>query len=72
LSTHGENAISELQEIMITSAYGDIKNACAEAIKSIQADSNVEAHEISTNDGNSTTDVIAKDQKNSKRTARPQ
>jgi hypothetical protein len=59
---------------MIIIAYGDIKNACAEAIKSIQGGINVEAHETSTNDGNSTTDVIAKDQKkkNSKRTARPQ
>jgi hypothetical protein len=66
LSTHGENAISELQEIMITTAYGDIKNACAEAIKSIQAGSNVEAHKTSTNDGNSAADVIAKDQKKEK------
>lgn len=37
LSTHGEDAIFELQEIMNITAYEDIKNACAEAIKSMQA-----------------------------------
>ena len=36
LSSHGEDAMSELQEIMRTTAYEDIKNACAEAIMSIQ------------------------------------
>ena len=36
LSDHGEDAMSELQEIMRTTAYEDIKNACAEAIMSIQ------------------------------------
>ena len=70
LSTHGENAISELQEIMNITAYEDIKNACAEAIKSIQARSKVEIHETSsTNDSsNSTADVTttAKDQKKEK------
>lgn len=38
LSDHGEDAMSELQEIMRTTAYEDIKNACEEAIMSIQAD----------------------------------
>jgi hypothetical protein len=69
LSTHGENAISELQEIMSITAYEDIKNACAEAIKSIQAPSKVEIHETSsTNNSNSTADVTttAKDQKKDK------
>ncbi|HYZ58316.1 MAG TPA: hypothetical protein VE544_01565 [Nitrososphaeraceae archaeon] len=46
LSTRGENAISELQEIMSITAYEDIKNACAEAIKSMrQAGKNVEVSE---------------------------
>ncbi|HEX5977423.1 MAG TPA: hypothetical protein VFY68_09110, partial [Nitrososphaeraceae archaeon] len=36
ISNHGEDAISELQEIMRTTAYEDIKNTCAEAIMSIQ------------------------------------
>jgi hypothetical protein len=64
LSTYGENAISELQEIMNITAYEDIKNACAEAIKSIQARSKVEVSETSsTNESNSTADVMAKDQK---------
>jgi hypothetical protein len=66
LSTHGENAISQLQEIMNITAYQDIKNACAEAIKSIQARSKVEVNETSTNDSNSTADVMAKDQKKEK------
>jgi tetratricopeptide (TPR) repeat protein len=39
LSTLGEDAISELQEIMSITAYEDIKNACAEAIKSMHATS---------------------------------
>src|SRR5215211_4240048 len=39
LSTLGENAISELQEIMNITASEDIKNACAEAIKSMHATS---------------------------------
>lgn len=39
LSTLGEDAISELQEIMNITAYEDIKNACAEAIKSVHATS---------------------------------
>jgi tetratricopeptide (TPR) repeat protein len=39
LSTHGEDTISVLQEIMNITAYEDIRNACAEAIKSIQATS---------------------------------
>jgi hypothetical protein len=66
LSTHGENAISELQEIMNITAYQDIKNTCAEAIKSIQARGKVEVNETSTNDSNSTADVMAKDQKKEK------
>jgi hypothetical protein len=36
ISNHGEDTISELQEIMHTTAYEDIKNTCAEAIMSIQ------------------------------------
>ena len=66
---HGENAISELQEIMNITAYEDIKNACAEAIKSMRAGSKVETNETSsTNDSNSRIDVttIAKDQKKEK------
>jgi hypothetical protein len=67
LSTHGENAISELQEIMNITAYEDIKNACAEAIKSIRARSKVEVNEPSTNDSNSEADVTTtKDQKKEK------
>ncbi len=69
LSTHGENAISELQEIMSITAYEDIKNACAEAIKSIQARSKVKINETSsTKDSSSTADVTttAKDQKKEK------
>ena len=37
LSTHGENAISELQEIMSITSDEDIRNACVEAIKSMRA-----------------------------------
>jgi hypothetical protein len=47
LSTYGENAISELQEIMSMTAYEDIRNACAEAIKSMQARNNVEVNKTS-------------------------
>jgi hypothetical protein len=48
LSTHGENAISELQEIASITAYEDIKNACAEAIKSIRrARNNAKVNETS-------------------------
>ena len=47
LSTRGENAISQLQEIMNITAYEDIRNACAEAIKSIQARKTVEVNETS-------------------------
>jgi hypothetical protein len=54
LSTYGENAISELQEIMSMTAYEDIRNACAEAIKSMQARNNVEVNKTSsTNDSSS-------------------
>jgi hypothetical protein len=54
LSTHGENAISELQEIMSITAYEDIKSACAEAIKSMRDRNNVEVHKTSsTNDSSS-------------------
>lgn len=68
LSNHGEDAISELQEIMSITAYEDIKNACAEAIISIQARSKVQiTEEISPeNDSNSSIDVDitkTKDQK---------
>jgi hypothetical protein len=56
LSTYGENAISELQEIMSITAYEEIRNACAEAIKSMGTRNN------------STADVTttAKDQKKEK------
>jgi len=47
LSTRGENAISQLQEIMNITAYEDIRNACAEAIKSMQARKTVEVNETS-------------------------
>jgi hypothetical protein len=64
LSTHGENAISELQEIMNITAYEDIKNACAEAIKSIQAGSKLKVNETFTNDSsNPSADVTTKDKK---------
>jgi hypothetical protein len=73
LSTHGEDAITELQEIMNTTAYEDIKNACAEAIKSMRARNDVEVNETSsssftttttTDSSNSSPDVVAnKDQK---------
>jgi len=64
LSTHGENAIFELQEIMNITAYEDIKNACAEAIKSIQGSRKVEVNENPTNDANSAGDITTtKDQK---------
>jgi hypothetical protein len=68
LSTRGENAISELQEIMSITAYEDIKNACAEAIKSIQARSKVKTNETPfTNDSKSSADVVVtKDQKKEK------
>src|SRR5687768_5432647 len=68
ISNHGEDAISELQEIMRNTAYEDIKNACTEDIMSIQTHSKeVEINETSytTHDSNSTTDssTAAKNQK---------
>ena len=73
LSDHGEDAMSELQEIMRTTAYEDIKNACAEAIMSIQTRNKEEevvkinetsppsyspsSHPPPTHDSNSTTDL---------------
>ena len=69
LSTHGDNAISALQEIMSITAYEDIKNACAEAIKSMRrARNNVEVNETSsaTNSSKSAEDVTTKDQKKRK------
>jgi len=68
LSNHGEDTISELQEIMRVTAYEDIKNACAEAIMSIQTRGReVEINETSytTHESNSTTDssTAAKNQK---------
>lgn len=73
LSTHGENAISELQEIMSITAYEDIKSACAEAIKSMRDRNNVEVNKTSsTNDSSSdsaadvTTRAKAQKKKNSK------
>jgi hypothetical protein len=71
LSTHGENAISELQEIANITAYEDIKNACAEAIKSMQqARKGVEVNKTSStiDSSNSAADdvVVTKDQKKEK------
>ena len=71
LSTHGDNAISALQEIMSITAYEDIKSACAEAIKSMRDRNNVEVNKTSsTNDSSSDSaaDVTtrAKDQKKEK------
>jgi hypothetical protein len=71
LSTRGENAISELQEIMSITAYEDIKNACAEAIKSMrQARNKVEVNKTSssstTHDNTSSADIVTKDKKKEK------
>ena len=70
LSTRGENAISELQEIMSITAYEDIKNACAEAIKSMrQARNRVEVNKTSsstTYDNTSSADIVTKDKKKEK------
>lgn len=71
LSTHGENAISVLQEIMSITAYEDIKSACAESIKSMRDRNNVEVNKTSsTNDSSSDSaaDVTTrvKDQKKEK------
>jgi hypothetical protein len=73
LSTHGENAISELQEIASITAYEDIKNACAEAIKSVRARKGVEVNKTSSSSttdssSNSAADdvVVTKDQKKEK------
>jgi hypothetical protein len=65
LWTYGDNAISELQEIMNITSYDDIKNACAEAIKSIQVNSKLEVNETSsTNDSsNPSADVTTRDKK---------
>ena len=77
LSTHGENAIFELQEIMSITAYEDIKSACAEAIKSMRDRNNVEVHKTSsTNDSrsNSAADVTttrAKDKKKKNSKTKP-
>ena len=73
LSTHGENAISELQEIMSITAYEDIKSACVEAIKSMRDRNNVEVHKTSSTNNSSsdsaadvTTRAKDKKKKNSK------
>lgn len=71
LSTHGENAISELQEIMSITAYEDIKSACAEAIKSMRDRNNVVVNKTSSTNNsssNSAADITtrAKDQKKRK------
>jgi hypothetical protein len=76
LSNQGEDAMSELQEIMRITAYEDIKNACAEAIMSIQTRNKEVVFKINetspssppptTHDSNSTTDLsttAAKSQK---------
>ena len=71
LSNQGEDAMSELQEIMRITAYEDIKNACTEAIMSIQTRNKEEvvkinetspsyspsSHPPPTHDSNSTTDL---------------
>jgi hypothetical protein len=70
LSNHGEDAMSELQEIMRITAYEDIKNACAEAIMSIQTRSKeVEINETSytIHDSNSTADSSTTAAKNQKK-----
>jgi hypothetical protein len=70
LSNHGEDAMSELQEIMRITAYEDIKNACAEAIMSIQTrNKEVEINETSytTHDSNSTADSSTTAAKNQKK-----
>jgi hypothetical protein len=73
LSTHGENAISELQEIMSITAYEDIKSACVEAIKSMRDRNNVEVNKTSSTNNSSsdsaadvTTRAKDKKKKNSK------
>lgn len=71
LSTHGENTISELQEIMSITAYEDIKSACVEAIKSMRDRNNVEVNKTSSTNNSSSdsaADVTtrAKDQKKRK------
>jgi hypothetical protein len=53
LSTHGENAISELQEIMNITAYEDIKRACVAAIKSMRDRNNVEVNKTSSSNDSS-------------------
>ena len=52
LSTLGEDAIYELKEIMNITTSEDIKNSCAEAIKSIQATSSSITKEINNNSSN--------------------
>jgi hypothetical protein len=75
LSTYGENAISALQEIMSITAYEDIKNDCAEAIRSMRARSKAEINETSstTDSSKSTADVTttAKDQKKKRSKTKP-
>jgi hypothetical protein len=78
LSAHGENAISELQEIMSITAYEDIKSACVAAIKSMRDRNNVEVNKTSptTNDSSisdSAAEVTtrAKDQKKKKKKTKP-
>src|SRR5688500_6630534 len=71
LSTHGDNAISALQEIMSITAYEDIKSACVEAIKSMRDRNNVEVNKTSSTNNSSSdsaADVTtrAKDQKKRK------
>ena len=59
LSTHGENAISELQEIMSITAYEDIKSACVEAIKSMRDRNNVEVNKTSSSTNDNSSDSAA-------------
>jgi hypothetical protein len=77
LSTHGDNAISALQEIMSITAYEDIKSACVEAIKSMRDRNNVDVHKtssttnVSSRDSAADVTTRAKDQKKKKKKTKP-
>ena len=62
LSNSGEDAIFELQEIMNITAYEDIKNACAEAIKSIRA--TLSSSSITKGNNNNSSSSISASQSN--------
>jgi hypothetical protein len=65
LSTYGENAISELQEIMNITAYEDIKNACAEAIKSMRRQQHEARNNAKVNETSSSTIATTNSSSNS-------